>query len=82
MSHWRLRGTVEPGMFPNERVFVVQDLFGDRYVVVVPLDLVDERDGSVPVRMIHKGDDEALVSVPGESASKAVSVRSSELVEA
>lgn len=82
MPHWRLRGSVEPGMFTNERVFMVKDHAGNTYAVTVPSDFVDEADGTVRVRLIRKESDVSLVSVLGESASKTVSVNNSQLVEA
>lgn len=82
MVNWRLRGHVEPGMFPNERAFVVTDPTGNKYVVIVPVNLVDEVGGTVPVRVIHIEDDVALVNILGESASKTWSVSNSELVKA
>lgn len=80
VANWRLRGIVEPGMFPNERAFVVKDQFGNKFVVTVPVALVDDAD-TVPVRLIHREDNIALVNVLGESASKTLSVKDSELVE-
>ena len=81
----RLKGRAEAGMFPTEVAFVVIDHAGQKYVVMVPKEMIGEADGAatILVRVIDRSDDLALVSVPGEPLGPdTLSVRNSELLPA
>ena len=66
----RLRGQIKPGMFSNERVFLVEHAGeeGEPDCVIVPDGSVEERDGrpTVHVVLLERSDGRALVFVPGE----------------
>ena len=66
----RLRGQVRPGMFSNERVFLIEHEGGEGEpdCVIVPDSSVEEREGSptVHVVLLERSDGRVLVFVPGE----------------
>lgn len=81
----RLRGHVQAGMFPNERVFIVRDYNDQRFVVIVPDSFVEEREGvaTILVRVLDRARGISLVRVPGEALdSNTLSVADSALVPA
>ena len=63
-----LRGRVEPGMFSNERVFLVEHEGRDPDSVIVPESFVEIRDGVPTIRVVLllRSEDRALVFLPGE----------------
>lgn len=80
MAEWKLRGKVNEGMFPNERVFVVTDNGGNQYAVIVPEEFIDG--STIRVNVIESRDGLSLVTVPGEhlDLGRTISVSDSELV--
>ena len=66
----RLRGQIKPGMFSNERVFLVEHAGeeGEPDWVIVPESFVEERDGvpTIGVVLLLRSEDRALVFLPGE----------------
>ena len=64
----RLRGQIKPGMFSNERVFLVEHADEEPDAVIVPESFVEERDGVPTIRVVLllRSEDRALVFLLGE----------------
>jgi len=80
---FRLRGKLTAGMFPNERVVVIEDFEGHKYALILPEDMVVVQgpDGLIEVRLVAQDKSRALVRLPGEvmGPDRTVTVRKDQL---
>jgi len=69
MERKRLHGKISSGMFPNERIVVVDDYQGRKFSLMIPdyaVEPSNESEGQIEVRLVETKNDLALIQLPGE----------------
>ncbi len=77
MELMKLRGQIRAGMFPNERVFTVEDSQGKTYALIVwaeDLEDVSEEEATIEVRLLFADNGLSLVKLRGEDIGSGYTV--------